>query len=60
MQQLDHLDQECEQLKSHLADREEDTFVLQEQVKSLKDEQEQIREQMKAQQVGGRVWEGGL
>ncbi|KAL8180534.1 UNVERIFIED_CONTAM: hypothetical protein K2H54_027088 [Gekko kuhli] len=50
IQQLDNLDQECEQLKTNLADREDDTYMLQEQVKGLQEEMRQIQDQMEAQQ----------
>uniref|UniRef100_A0ACB8FYT5 Uncharacterized protein n=4 Tax=Sphaerodactylus townsendi TaxID=933632 RepID=A0ACB8FYT5_9SAUR len=50
MQQLDNLDQECEQLKTDLVDREDDACMLLEQVKGLKEEKQQIQDHMKAQQ----------
>ncbi|XP_054852600.1 coiled-coil domain-containing protein 157-like [Eublepharis macularius] len=50
MQQLDNLDQECEQLKASLTDKEDDTCMLQEQLKEVQEEKRQYQGQVKTQQ----------
>ncbi|XP_033030827.1 coiled-coil domain-containing protein 157-like [Lacerta agilis] len=50
MKQLDNLDQECEQLKTSLADREEDHYILNERLKEMQEEKWEIQHQVAAQQ----------
>ncbi|XP_028566696.2 coiled-coil domain-containing protein 157-like [Podarcis muralis] len=50
MKQLDNLDQECEQLKTSLADREEDQYILKERLKEMQEEKWEIQHQLAAQQ----------
>ncbi|XP_044304828.1 coiled-coil domain-containing protein 157-like [Varanus komodoensis] len=51
MQQLDLLDQECEQLRSSLAEEEEKQYIMKEHLEKVQGEQRDIHIQLEAQQT---------
>lgn len=51
LQQLDSVDQECEELRTTLSDIEEDKAKLVEQLKEMQDKKKQVQHKLEAQQV---------